>query len=353
MKNVLVTGGAGFIGSNFIRFLLAKEPEIQIVNLDILTYAGRLENLKNIPNSNHHHFIKGDINNQKMVEELLETYKIDTIVHFAAESHVDRSISSPMPFIQSNIVGTFTLLESARKVWSGKENLYRFHHISTDEVFGALNPGDKPFSELTKYDPHSPYSASKASSDHIAMAYYHTYGLPVTISNCSNNYGPYQFPEKLIPLIICNGIQGKSLPVYGKGAQVRDWLYVEDHCDAIYKILKFGKVGETYCIGGINQPSNLDIVKELCQIMDKKAPLPSKNSHESLITFVKDRPAHDFRYDIDTSKISRELNWHPSTNLDTGLEKTVDWYLMHPEWVDSILNQNDFSSWINTNYQNR
>ncbi|MHC1773556.1 MAG: dTDP-glucose 4,6-dehydratase [Flexilinea sp.] len=353
MKNVLVTGGAGFIGSNFIRFILTKEPEIEIVNLDLLTYAGKPENLEHLPNSQNHHFVHGDICDRLLVDQLLADYQIDTVVHFAAESHVDRSISVPMPFIQTNIVGTFTLLEAAKNAWSGKSGDFRFHHVSTDEVFGALQPGESAFSEKTPYDPHSPYSASKASSDHLVRAYSTTYQLPVTISNCSNNYGPYQFPEKLIPLMILNGIMEKPLPVYGKGAQVRDWLHVEDHCDAIYQILKNGKNGETYCVGGDNQPTNLEIVTLICEILDQKLPLPSGKPHISLIRYVTDRPGHDFRYDINIVKINEELGWKPGRKLRQGLEETVEWYITNTKWVDSVLQKSEFSAWIDINYRKR
>ncbi|HNY93519.1 MAG TPA: dTDP-glucose 4,6-dehydratase, partial [Flexilinea sp.] len=266
MKNVLVTGGAGFIGSNFVRYLLQREPDVKVVTLDLLTYAGKMENLEDLPRPENHVFVQGDICNRELVDQLLAENAIDTIVHFAAESHVDRSILGPMPFIQTNIIGTFTLLEAAKNAWKDKPGEFRFHHISTDEVFGALQSGDPAFEEGTPYNPHSPYSASKASSDHLVRAYYSTYNLPITISNCSNNYGPYQFPEKLIPLMILNGITGKPLPVYGKGEQIRDWLHVMDHCEAIYLILKKGKIGETYCIGGDNQPTNLEIVQLICEI---------------------------------------------------------------------------------------
>ena len=352
MKNMLVTGGAGFIGSNFIRWMLKKESDVEIYNLDALTYAGKKENLLNLPDEKRHHFIKGDICDRALVETILEQDDIDTIVHFAAESHVDRSILGPMPFIQTNIVGTFTLLDAAKNYWQGRKDV-RFHHISTDEVFGALQPEDRPFCETTAYDPHSPYSASKASSDHLVRAYFHTYGLPVTVSNCSNNYGPYQFPEKLIPLMILNGVMGKPLPVYGQGAQVRDWLHVDDHCEAIRRILKDGEPGETYCIGGDNQPTNLEIVRMICGILDKQMPLPDGRPHTDLITYVKDRPGHDFRYDIDISKINKTLRWKPSHDLMSGMEETVAWYLANNDWVDSVMEKNDFSAWLNKNYEKR
>ena len=350
MKNLLVTGGAGFIGSNFIRFMLETEPDIHIYNADLLTYAGRLENLEDLPDPARHTLLRGDIRDADFVNQIFAEHDIDTVVHFAAESHVDRSILGPAPFITTNILGTFTLLEAARAAWAGRTDV-RFHHISTDEVFGALQPGDAPFNERTAYAPHSPYSASKASSDHLVRAYGTTYGLPVTVSNCSNNYGPYQFPEKLIPLMILNGITGKPLPVYGAGAQVRDWLHVKDHCAAIRLILKDGTPGETYCVGGDNQPSNLEIVKMICAVLDKR--FPEAAPHERLITFVKDRPGHDFRYDIDTAKIERELGWQPSYSLTDGLEETVDWYLNHGAWIDSVTGTDTFGAWMDRNYSNR
>ncbi|HQG88166.1 MAG TPA: dTDP-glucose 4,6-dehydratase [Flexilinea sp.] len=353
MKNVLVTGGAGFIGSNFVRYLLQREPDVKVVTLDLLTYAGKTENLEDLPHPENHVFVQGDICDRELVDQLLVEHAIDTIVHFAAESHVDRSILGPMPFIQTNIIGTFTLLEAAKNAWKDKPGEFRFHHISTDEVFGALHSDDPAFEEGTPYNPHSPYSASKASSDHLVRAYYSTYNLPITISNCSNNYGPYQFPEKLIPLMILNGITGKPLPVYGKGEQIRDWLHVMDHCEAIYLILKKGKIGETYCIGGDNQPTNLEIVQLICEILDDKVPRADGKSHTSQIQYVSDRPGHDFRYDINTNKIQRELGWKPAHALRTGLEETIEWYLNHSAWVDSVLDKDEFSSWINTNYQER
>ena len=353
MKSILVTGGAGFIGSNFVRYLLDNDPEVRIVTLDLLTYAGKLENLADLPDPSRHTFIQGDICDRELVEKILSEHQIDTIVHFAAESHVDRSILGPMPFIQTNIVGTFVLLDAAKNAWKDQPGPFRFHHISTDEVFGALEPGDPAFEETTPYDPHSPYSASKASSDHLVRAYATTYGLPVTISNCSNNYGPYQFPEKLIPLMILNGITGKPLPIYGKGAQIRDWLHVEDHCAAIYQVLKKGKTGETYCIGGDNQPTNLEVVLMICEILDEKLPKKDGSAHKDQIKYVTDRPGHDFRYDINTAKIEQELGWKPSHSLRKGLEETVDWYLSHPNWVDSVLEKDDFSSWLTANYHER
>ncbi|MBX3036829.1 MAG: dTDP-glucose 4,6-dehydratase [Anaerolineales bacterium] len=353
MKNVLITGGAGFIGSNFIRYLLKAEPDVQIINIDALTYAGSLANLEHLPDNTRHTFIQGDICDSVFVERIVEQYQVDTIVHFAAESHVDRSIAGPTPFIQTNIVGTFTLLQAAYNAWGKSENKndFRFHHISTDEVFGSLLPDSPAFTEITPYDPRSPYSASKAASDHLVRAYYHTYGLPVTITNCSNNYGPYQFPEKLIPLIILNALQGKHLPVYGDGKQVRDWLYVEDHCDAIHLVLKKGKLGETYNIGGENQPTNIEIVNMICAILDelKPASLP----YASLIQYVSDRPGHDRRYAMNIEKIKQELNWSPKHTLANGLRETVEWYLLNIDWVNLIMSQNNYQNWLNKKYQNQ
>jgi dTDP-glucose 4,6-dehydratase len=351
MKNVLVTGGAGFIGSNFVRYLLAAAPDVQVVTLDALTYAGSLENLRGLPDESRHTFVHGDICDSSLVERLLREQEIDTLVHFAAESHVDRSILGPAPFIQTNVVGTFTLLEAARVVWKGNFDGKRFHHVSTDEVFGSLGPDDPPFCETTPYEPRSPYSASKAASDHLARAYFHTYGLPVTITNCSNNYGPYQFPEKLIPLMILNALEDKPLPIYGDGKQIRDWLYVEDHCEAIYRVLESGRPGETYNIGGGNQPSNLDIVRQICTLLDEFQPAGAP--HERLITHVPDRPGHDRRYAMDIRKIRRELGWSPRHDLASGLRATVRWYLDHPDWVQTIRQQNDYQAWLHRNYQKR
>lgn len=356
-QNILVTGGAGFIGSNFVRYLLASHNEARIINLDALTYAGSLENLKDLPDPQRHIFVHGDICNGKLVAELLRQYQIDTIIHFAAETHVDRSIHGPDQFIQTNIFGTFTLLETARHFWQALEHTtgatVRFHHVSTDEVFGSLEPGDPPFSETTSYAPNSPYAAAKASSDHLVRAYGHTYGLPYTITNCSNNYGPYQFPEKLIPLMVTNALEGRPLPVYGDGQQVRDWLYVEDHCEAIWRVVCQGQTGETYNIGGDNQPPNLEIVQTLCQIMDELRPDSPCMPHASLIQFVTDRPGHDRRYAMDISKIKRDLGWQPRQSLRSGLHKTVEWYLAHPEWIEIIHKGMDYQSWLKKNYQER
>ncbi|MBL0348159.1 dTDP-glucose 4,6-dehydratase [Candidatus Villigracilis affinis] len=355
MKNVLVTGGAGFIGSNFVRYILEADPQVQIINLDALTYAGSLENLKDLPNADHHTFVQGDICNRDFVRDLLRQYQIDTIIHFAAETHVDRSILGPEPFIQTNVIGTFTLLEAARQYWQVENALpldqVRFHHVSTDEVYGTLAPDDPAFSETTPYAPNSPYAASKASSDHLVRSYNHTYQLPVTISNCSNNYGPRQFPEKLIPLVILNALTGKHLPVYGDGQQIRDWLFVTDHCEAIHKIVVDGKPGETYNIGGNNQPANLTIIETICDLLDELQPLAEP--HRSLIKFVTDRPGHDRRYAMNISKIERDLGWKPRHSLTDGLLATVQWILANPEWVSAIQKQHEYQTWLSKNYEKR
>jgi dTDP-glucose 4,6-dehydratase len=351
MKNILVTGGAGFIGSNFVHYLLKVEPDVRVINLDALTYAGSLENLKGLPDESRHMFIRGDICDEKLVRRLFSENEIDAVVHFAAESHVDRSILGPAPFIQTNILGTFTLLEAARQAWGDEKVGKRFHHVSTDEVFGSLNPDQSAFTESTPYEPRSPYSASKASSDHLVRAYFHTYGLPVTVTNCSNNYGPYQFPEKLIPLMILNALHGKSLPVYGDGKQIRDWLYVEDHCEAIHLVLKDGRPGETYNIGGGNQPFNIDLVHGLCSILDELRPV--SRLYKDLIAHVPDRPGHDRRYAMDITKIRNELGWMPKHNIETGLRETVKWYLDHMDWVEAIMKQAGFGDWLDQNYARR
>ncbi len=357
MKNILVTGGAGFIGSNFIRYMLKHEPGIRIINLDKLTYAGSLDNLKDLPDPERHTFVQGDICDAELVARLLREHRVDTIVHFAAESHVDRSILGPGAFVQTNIVGTFTLLEAARAFWLNEDGLggasVRFHHVSTDEVYGTLGPDDPPFNENTPYAPRSPYAASKASGDHLVRAYFHTYGLPVTITNCSNNYGPYQFPEKLIPLMILNAQEGKPLPVYGDGMQIRDWLYVDDHSEAIRRVLRGGRPGETYTVGGDNQPPNIQIVRTICQILDELQPASPHTPHEKLITHVADRPGHDRRYDIDITKIHAELGWAPREKLESGLLKTVRWYLDNPGWVAAIRKQQEYRQWMDANYAGR
>ena len=355
MKNILVTGGAGFIGSNFIRYILQVEPHIRIINLDSLTYAGSLDNLNNLPDPSRYTFIKGDIREQALLEDLLRNHRVDTIVHFAAESHVDRSILGPSPFIDTNIYGTFRMLEAALNVWL-KEKIIspdqvRFHHVSTDEVYGSLEPSDPPFSETSPYRPNSPYAASKAASDHLVRAYSHTYNLPVTITNCSNNYGPYQFPEKLIPLIIINAIRNLPLPVYGDGLQIRDWLYVQDHCEAIWLVLSKGKLGETYNIGGANQPTNLAIVETICRILDDIS--PAKEAHASLIRFVQDRPGHDRRYAMNINKIQNELGWEPHHSLEDGLRETVTWYLESSHWIEAIQSRSNYQEWLQDNYNKR
>ena len=341
MKKILVTGGAGFIGSNFVRLALARLPGCRLVNLDKLTYAGNPANLSDLEGDPRYRFVRGDICDAELVEKLFAEEGIDTVVHFAAESHVDRSIEGPSEFIHTNILGTFTLLEAARQAWLTSPQSPvpdpRFLHVSTDEVYGSLGETGL-FTETTPYDPRSPYSASKASSDHLASAYGHTYGLPVLITNCSNNYGPYQFPEKLIPLIINNALQGKELPVYGDGKNVRDWLYVEDHCAAILAVLEKGEVGETYNIGGNNEKQNIEIVHAVCDLLDEKAGLlPSGEPRRSLIRFVKDRPGHDRRYAIDAAKIREELDWEPSVTFEEGIRRTVDWYLENRAWVESVV----------------
>jgi dTDP-glucose 4,6-dehydratase len=357
MKKILVTGGAGFIGSNFIRYVLSETAETEIITLDALTYAGSLENLKDLPDSTRHIFIEGDICDREKVTEILNQYQVDTIVHFAAETHVDRSILGPGQFIQTNVVGTFSFLEAARHYWLG-EKLFsreqvRFHHISTDEVYGTLAPGDPAWTEDTPYAPNSPYSASKAASDHLVRSYGHTFGLPYSITNCTNNYGPYQFPEKLIPLIILNAISGKPLPIYGDGGQIRDWLYVEDHCEAIWLTITRGSPGQTYNVGGGSQPTNLSVVTQICSILDELLPDSPHTPHHGLIRYVEDRPGHDRRYAIDSTKINRDLGWEPRHSLGEGLQNTVQWYLDHPEWLKAISQKRDYETWIQANYKAR
>lgn len=324
--SMLVTGGAGFIGANFIRHVLTSDPTIKIINLDKLTYAGSLDNLKNLPNPDNHHFIQGDICDTHLVRHVMMHHHIDTIVHFAAESHVDRSITGPAAFVETNVSGTFTLLEAARHHWIDVEECdlteRRFHHISTDEVFGSLSLNDPPFTELTPYRPRSPYSASKAGSDHLVNAYHHTYHLPITISNCSNNYGPHQHAEKFIPTIIRSCLAGKPIPIYGKGKNIRDWLYVEDHCRGIMQIIKHGKTGESYNLGGNNEWENIALARFICEKLDKP----------QLLQFVIDRPGHDFRYAIDSTKAKRELGWEPQETFETGIEKTIKYYMATSSW---------------------
>jgi dTDP-glucose 4,6-dehydratase len=339
-KSILVTGGAGFIGANFIRYLLQEDASVNITNLDSLTYAGSLENLKNLPAPQRYQFIHGDICDGQLVAKLLRQYSIDTIVHFAAESHVDRSIAGPAAFIQTNIIGTFTLLNEAHNYWLQEQKLTaqqcRFHHISTDEVYGTLKPTDPPFTESHRYEPNSPYSASKASSDHLVHAYCQTYGLPVVITNCSNNYGPYQHPEKFIPTIIQSCLQQKPIPIYGNGSNIRDWLYVEDHCSGIWMVIQKGRLGETYNIGGGNEWANIEVVKLICKLMDKHY---SHNApHEKLITFIADRLGHDWRYGINANKIHSELGWEPQQSFIQGLTKTIKFYT-HIEQNTSLLGE--------------
>ncbi|GAB4338698.1 MAG: dTDP-glucose 4,6-dehydratase [Desulfobulbaceae bacterium] len=341
-RNVLVTGGCGFIGANFVRYALARRERWRLVILDLLTYAGNLLSLGDALNSPRHTFVKGDICDTDLVDSIFRQYNIDTVIHFAAESHVDRSITGPADFIRTNVLGTFTLLEAARKNWLGDEDLgrsgnRRFLHVSTDEVYGSLGESGY-FIETTCYDPRSPYSASKASSDHLARAYFHTYGLPLLVTNCSNNYGPCQFPEKLIPLTINNALHGREIPVYGDGGNVRDWLHVVDHCEAIVRVLEKGRCGESYNIGGNNEKKNIEVVELLCDILDRKVgPLASGKPRRSLITFVRDRLGHDRRYAIDSTKIRSELGWAPKMNFADGMEQTVDWYLANREWLEAVM----------------
>ena len=354
-NTILVTGGAGFIGSNFV-LTWVKQDLGTVVNLDKLTYAGNLDNLVSLEHNAHHVFVHGDIGDQHLVAKLLAEYKPRAVVNFAAESHVDRSIHGPEDFIQTNIVGTFHLLEAVRAYWgelntADKAN-FRFLHVSTDEVYGSLGKDDPAFTETTPYAPNSPYSASKASSDHLVRSYHHTYGLPTLTTNCSNNYGPYHFPEKLIPLVIHNALAGKPLPVYGNGLQVRDWLYVEDHCAAIRRVLEAGKVGEVYNVGGWSEKTNIDIVRTLCRMLDAKQPRADGQPYENLITYVADRPGHDIRYAIDATKIATELGWKPAETFETGIEKTVNWYLEHQDWVNNITS-GDYRNWIQTHYSER
>jgi dTDP-glucose 4,6-dehydratase len=333
-KNILITGGAGFIGSHVVRRFVKNYPDYTIVNLDKLTYAGNLANLRDIEKAANYTFVKGDICDADFIQELFNTWKFEGVVHLAAESHVDRSIANPMEFIMTNIVGTVNLLNAARHCWGGNYENKRFYHISTDEVYGSLGETGY-FTEETRYDPHSPYSASKASSDHLVRAYHDTYGMPIVISNCSNNYGSFQFPEKLIPLAINNICNNKPVPVYGKGENIRDWLFVDDHAVAIDVIYHYGKNGDTYNIGGHNEWKNIDLIHVLCKVMDKKLGRPEGTSAQ-LITFVKDRAGHDLRYAIDSSKLQRELGWKPSLQFEEGLEKTVDWYLSNKQWIDEV-----------------
>jgi dTDP-glucose 4,6-dehydratase len=352
---ILVTGGAGFIGTNFILDWLTQSDE-EIINLDNLTYAGNLENLASLKDDKQHIFIKGDICDSTLIINLLTKYKPRAIINFAAESHVDRSIKEPEGFIQTNIVGTFRLLEATRAYWDALENMkkekFRFLHISTDEVYGSLSSKEKAFDEEHRYEPNSPYSASKAASDHLIRAYHNTYGLPVLTTNCSNNYGPYQFPEKLIPLIIINALTNKPLPVYGDGQQIRDWLYVKDHCDAIRLVLEAGTPGETYNIGGWNEKTNIDIIHTICSLLDTLSPHVGGKHYNEQITFVTDRPGHDRRYAINSNKIKRDLGWEPAETFETGIHKTVQWYLNNQSWVKNI-QSGAYREWIDKNYKGR
>ena len=348
---LLVTGGAGFIGSNFVLDWLAQSSE-PVVNLDALTYAGNLENLSSLKGDARHTFLQGDICDRALIDRLLSEHRPRAIVHFAAESHVDRSISGPGAFMRTNIEGTYTLLEAARAYWGAlaeaERAAFRFHHVSTDEVYGSLRADDPAFAETHAYEPNSPYSASKAASDHLVRAWHHTYGLPVLTTNCSNNYGPYHFPEKLIPLLIVNSLAGKPLPVYGDGQQIRDWLYVRDHCSGIRAVLAGGRLGETYNIGGWNEMANIDIVKTVCALLDELKPDPN-GKYERLIIYVTDRPGHDRRYAIDARKIERELGWRPAETFASGIRKTVQWYLANSDWVSSV-QSGAYRDWVSQQY---
>ncbi|TDK66538.1 dTDP-glucose 4,6-dehydratase [Sapientia aquatica] len=352
---ILVTGGAGFIGSNFVLDWLAQSDET-VINLDALTYAGNRENLNSLDGNSRHVFVEGNIGDSKLVTKLLEQYQPRAVINFAAESHVDRSIHGPEDFIQTNIVGTFHLLESVRAYWSAlpvdAKQDFRFLHVSTDEVYGSLSKDAPAFTETNRYEPNSPYSASKAASDHLVRSYHHTYGLPVLTTNCSNNYGPFHFPEKLIPLMIVNALAGKSLPVYGDGQQIRDWLYVKDHCSAIRRVLEAGKLGEVYNVGGWNEKPNIDIVHTVCALLDEARPRADGKSYREQIITVTDRPGHDRRYAIDASKIERELGWKPAETFDTGIRKTVNWYLENQQWVANV-QSGSYRDWVAKNYSER
>lgn len=349
---ILVTGGAGFIGSNFVLDWLAGSQE-PVVNLDLLTYAGNLQNLASLDGDSRHIFVQGNIGDAQLVADLLAKYQPRAVLNFAAESHVDRSILGPEDFIQTNVMGTFRLLEAVRAYWGALEPQakadFRFLHVSTDEVYGSLEKTDPAFTETNRYEPNSPYSASKAASDHLVRAYHHTYGLPVLTTNCSNNYGPYHFPEKLIPLCIQNALSGKPLPIYGDGQQIRDWLYVKDHCSAIRRVLADGKLGETYNVGGWNEKPNLEVVQTLCTILDKLSPRKDGASYHSQITFVTDRPGHDRRYAIDATKLERELGWKPAETFETGIAKTVQWYLDNQAWAEAVTS-GSYREWVGKNY---
>lgn len=352
-KNILVTGGAGFIGSAVIRYLI-NETNNNVLNIDKLTYAGNLESLASVNDNPRYQFLHADICDKVAMTKAFDDFEPDIVMHLAAESHVDRSIDGPMDFIQTNIIGTYNLLEVARNYWQNltedKKSRFKFHHISTDEVYGDLEGTEDLFTEKTSYSPSSPYSASKASSDHLVRAWHRTYGLPIVITNCSNNYGPYHFPEKLIPLVILNALDGKPLPVYGDGKQIRDWLYVEDHARALYLVATTAKVGETYNIGGHNEKQNIDVVKTICTILDNIKPRTDGQSYTQQIIFVKDRPGHDLRYAIDASKISKELNWRPQETFESGIQKTVEWYLSNQDWVNHV-KSGEYQHWVEKQYQ--
>ena len=351
---ILVTGGAGFIGGNFVLDWLANPAAEGLVNLDKLTYAGNLGTLQSLEGDSRNVFVQGDIGDYDLVLSLLKKHSVRAVVNFAAESHVDRSIHGPGDFIQTNVVGTFNLLEAVRAYWSelpgSAKADFRFLHVSTDEVYGSLSPTDPAFTEANTYEPNSPYSASKAASDHLVRAWHHTYGLPVLTTNCSNNYGPYHFPEKLIPLVILNALAGKPLPIYGDGQQIRDWLYVKDHCSAIRRVIDAGKLGETYNVGGWNEKPNLEVVNTICSILDELLPKSDGSSYASQITYVKDRPGHDRRYAIDATKLERELGWKPAETFDTGIRKTVQWYLDNQEWTDGVLS-GSYRDWLKKQYK--
>jgi dTDP-glucose 4,6-dehydratase len=352
---ILVTGSAGFIGSNFVLDWFDNSSSLaeEVVSLDLLTYAGNLENLSSLSTNPNHYFFEGNISDRKLILQILKQYKIRAIINFAAESHVDRSISGPKEFIETNIVGTYNLLESALNYWNESDKTlkqsFRFLHVSTDEVYGSLDTISHAFTENNRYEPNSPYSASKAASDHLVRAWYHTYGLPVLTTNCSNNYGPFHFPEKLIPLCILNALNGKPLPIYGDGKQIRDWLYVKDHCSAIRTVLEKGKLGETYNVGGWNEKANIDVVKALCSVLDELKPKADGAKYSEQITYVKDRPGHDKRYAIDATKLERELGWKPKESFETGIRKTVEWYLTNQKWVENVLN-GDYKNWVKRQY---
>ena len=350
--NILVTGGAGFIGANFVLRML-NSNQVNLVNLDKLTYAGNLQTLAPISGNANYRFYQGDIGDRDLLNNLLKQYQPKAVINFAAESHVDRSIRGPSEFIQTNIVGTFNLLESVRAYFEDLDvetkNKFRFLHVSTDEVYGTLDKTDPPFSEANPYEPNSPYAASKAASDHLVRAWFHTYGLPVLTTNCSNNYGPYQFPEKLIPLVMHNALKGKQLPVYGDGLQIRDWLYVEDHCDAIWTVLEKGRLGETYNIGGNNEKTNISVVQTICSILDQLKPREDQKSYAEQISFVKDRPGHDRRYAINASKIANELGWRPKETFETGIKKTIQWYLDHQDWIEGVTS-GSYRDWVAKQY---